>query len=326
MNKPPFWLACTITAANIFAVLDMPYGYYQFLRLIVTGYAGYVSYVYFTRGPRQWGWVFGTVALLYNPVFLVTMSKEFHTVVNLAVAGLMIFEFYKLRDIEQPPASVSEVKEEPKTAPPLRNATHSEKTSGGLFRVVFPPLLALAIGVGIIAAMTYVNSRPSDEASEVTNAESSPAEFPAEASAPLPLDELPTAATSSDDAGLNEAIPTVGAFTDKVDAAARQFTEVLKAEGMIGAETYSKNCQNAAQQSSDILQTDYCTAFDMAALLIDQGVTSESGLPQNEYFKSRASALDGDYARFTQASQNRTELIWQEVKSALAPAMYEPGI
>lgn len=326
MNRPPFWLACTIAGANILAVLDMPYGYYQFLRLIVTGYAGYVSYLYFRRGPSQWGWVFGTVALLYNPVFLVTMSKEFHTLVNLAVAGLVVFELYKLRGIEQPSASVPEVKEAPKTAPPPKNAIHSEEASGGFFRVVFPPLLALAIGVGIIAAMTYVKSRPSDDASEVTNVESSPAEFPAEGSAPLSLDELPTADSSSDDAGLNDAVPTVGAFTDKVDAAARQFTEILKAEGMIGAETYSKNCQNAAQQSSDILQTDYCTAFDMAALLIDQGVTSESGLPQNQYFKSRASALDGDYARFSQASQNRTELIWQEVKSALALAMHEPGI
>lgn len=321
MNKPPSWLACTIAGANILAVLDMPYGYYQFLRLIVTGYAGYVSYVYFRRGPSQWGWAFGTVALLYNPLFLVTMSKEFHTLVNLAVAGLVVFEFYKLRKIEQPPASVPEVKEVPKTAPPPRSATHSEEASGGFFRVVFPPLLALAIGVGIIAAVTYVNSTQGGEDADLAQAEASPIEYPrSDDATPLAV-EFPALDSSLAGTDVNQTAPTSLEFTAKIDSAVSEFARIYKAEGLSGAQMHSRDCQSAAQQSYDILDTDYCTAFDMAGALLDYGVATDLGMPVDEYFKTRATAVPSDYARFSQASENRTELIWQEVKSTLPSAM-----
>jgi hypothetical protein len=325
VNKPPFWLVCAIAAANILAVLEMPYGYYQFLRLIVTGYAAYVSYVYFRRGPSHWGWAFGTVALLYNPLFLVTMSKEFHTLVNFIVAGLVVFEFYRLRDIEQPSVSAPEGNEMPQGHPLIEQPAQTKLSSGEIFRIVFPPLFALAVGVVSLAALSFVKSRQSEEAFDGEIPESSRAEIPFETDASLPSDELPMQNRSSEAASSNGVVPTLGAFTEKVDVAVREFIRIYKTDGLSGAEAYSRNCQNAAQKSNDILDTDFCTAFDMTAALVDHSEAKDLSMPLDEYFKARAIALDSDYARFSQASKNRTELIWQEVKATLPLSMQELG-
>ncbi|QDK34018.1 hypothetical protein DM450_14795 [Sphingomonas sp. IC081] len=300
----------------------MPYGYYQFLRLIVTGYAAYVSYVYFRRGPSQWGWAFGTVALLYNPMFVITMSKEFHTVVNLAVAGLVLFEFYRLRGGAGPTVIEPDVVQE---SSPLADAANPTPASGGFLRVVSPPLLALVVGTAVIAVVSYVKSQPSTQDTGFTQPEISPTEFSGSDDALAPLAEFPAMSSPVGKPESSEPVSTLGEFTDKVDGAVHEFSRIYKTEGLSGAQNYSRNCQAAAKQSYDILETDFCTAFDMAAVLVDHSVATDLGMPQDEYFKGRALALDGDYARFNQASQNRTEIIWQEVKSVLAPSMQQSG-
>ncbi|EQA97573.1 DUF6804 family protein [Sphingobium indicum] len=94
---PPHWLGWSIAALSILAVADMPYGYYQLLRLLVTGYMGYLAALYFIRKPSSWAWAFAFIALLYNPVFVITMSKEFHALVNLIAAAAIAWEIKKLR-------------------------------------------------------------------------------------------------------------------------------------------------------------------------------------------------------------------------------------
>lgn len=300
----------------------MPYGYYQFLRLVVTGYAVFVSWLYFRSGPSQWGWVFGTVALLYNPMFPIAMSKEFHALVNLSVAGLVLFEFNRLRGVERQPSSMTECAEVLPEFEVSKSAGHLKSSTGGWLRVVFPPFLALMVAVGVVAAIANFKARePAGPVQEVptssalsdfkgsdANATAASADFNSE----------PSAAAGN----MNSAVaPTLGQFTDKVDGAVNDFARILKKDGMSGAETYSRNCQQAALRTTDILETDYCVAFDMAAAAMDHQVASSSGFPANEYFKSRALSLDGDYARFTQATPNRTEIIWQEVNSALPSSM-----
>ncbi len=112
-------------------------------------------------------------------------------------------------------------------------------------------------------------------------------------------------------------IPTIGQFTDKIGTAVDDFAAILAKDGMMAAEAYSRDCQRAALQSNNILETDYCVAFDMSAMVTDLGVSESLGMPQNQYFKVRAQNLDSDYVRFQQASSNRTQIIWTEVNSVL---------
>lgn len=102
LRKPPQWLGWAVAGASLLAIADMPFGYYQLLRLVVTGYCAYLAVACFRERQEAWGWSFGFLALVYNPIFVITMSKEVHGLVNLATAGFVIYEFRRLRSTEGP--------------------------------------------------------------------------------------------------------------------------------------------------------------------------------------------------------------------------------
>ena len=114
-----------------------------------------------------------------------------------------------------------------------------------------------------------------------------------------------------------DTIPTSREFIKTVDRAVDKFSTILANDGMLGAQKYSSICRSAAMKSAHIIDTDYCTAFDMAALSADVGISETSGFPRNEYFISRAKIIDMEYKRFSQSTDGRTELIWKEVNSVL---------
>ncbi|WP_447754278.1 DUF6804 family protein [Sphingopyxis fribergensis] len=94
---PPVWLSWAVGIACLAAILDMPYGFYQFLRLVVTGYAAYVSYVYFRNGGTAIAWTFAFLALIYNPIFPIAMTKGVHAIFNLLAAAAVLGELYLIR-------------------------------------------------------------------------------------------------------------------------------------------------------------------------------------------------------------------------------------
>lgn len=97
LTMPPVWLSWAIGIACLVAILDMPYGYYQFLRLVVTAYAAYLSYVYFRDGRAEIAWAFAFLALIYNPVFPIAMTKGVHAIFNILTAAAVFGELYIIR-------------------------------------------------------------------------------------------------------------------------------------------------------------------------------------------------------------------------------------
>jgi hypothetical protein len=57
------------------AVLPLPYGYYQLLRLVGTGVFAWGAFVAFQRGSAGYAFGFAVLALLFNPVVPVYLSK-----------------------------------------------------------------------------------------------------------------------------------------------------------------------------------------------------------------------------------------------------------
>mgnify|MGYP001615208670 CR=1 FL=1 len=97
VTMPPAWLSWVVGFACLAAVFDMPYGYYQLLRLIVTGYAAYISYAYFRGGNSAIAWLFAFFALIYNPIFPIAMTKGVHGVFNVLTFMGIVFEQYVTR-------------------------------------------------------------------------------------------------------------------------------------------------------------------------------------------------------------------------------------
>ena len=77
--------------------LDWPYGYYIFLRFVVCIASIWIA-VNGYKLERDWvPWVFGTQAVLYNPIFRVHLNVEAWTFLNLVSITLFIVAIFAVR-------------------------------------------------------------------------------------------------------------------------------------------------------------------------------------------------------------------------------------
>ena len=93
-DHPPIWLSGIVVFANLVALADLPYGYYQLLRIVVTAYAVWVAVYRMNRGHTAWLWIFGLLAVLFNPIVKIHMARETHFYFNLLTIGLIVMEAY----------------------------------------------------------------------------------------------------------------------------------------------------------------------------------------------------------------------------------------
>ncbi|MDD5580967.1 MAG: hypothetical protein PHY16_17045 [Methylobacter sp.] len=68
----------------------LPYGYYMLLRLVACGVFAFAAFVSFDRKHKTLPWVFGLVALLFNPIIKVHLPKEVWALVDVATAILLL--------------------------------------------------------------------------------------------------------------------------------------------------------------------------------------------------------------------------------------------
>lgn len=99
LPMPPAWLSVAVAIACVVAVFDVPYGYFQFFRLLVTGYSAYLAFLYFRSGrSAAIAWAFAFIALIFNPVFVIAMSKGMHSIFDLMAVVLISGELAVLRE------------------------------------------------------------------------------------------------------------------------------------------------------------------------------------------------------------------------------------
>ena len=67
----------------------LPYGYYMLLRLVACGVFTFAAFVSFDRKYKTLPWVYGLLALLFNPIIKVHLPKEAWVFVDIA-AGLLL--------------------------------------------------------------------------------------------------------------------------------------------------------------------------------------------------------------------------------------------
>ena len=88
----------------LIALAEMPYGYYRFLRIVTCVAAAFVAYSAYAW-KKHWGvWVFGVVAVLFNPLVPIYLSREVWIPIDIAAAGLFAAGIFLLI----PPARTDE--------------------------------------------------------------------------------------------------------------------------------------------------------------------------------------------------------------------------
>lgn len=86
-------------ALLIAALFPWPYGFYDLLRLAIFAVSAWIAYEQWRLDNAVSGWVvaFGGVALLYNPVMLVHLTREIWSVLNIATAVLFLAHLRALK-------------------------------------------------------------------------------------------------------------------------------------------------------------------------------------------------------------------------------------
>lgn len=70
-----------------------PNGFYILLRLMIFGISiamAYFSYLAAGNSKNTWCWAYIWIAVLFNPIFQVNLSREVWQAIDKAVAGMMI--------------------------------------------------------------------------------------------------------------------------------------------------------------------------------------------------------------------------------------------
>jgi len=74
----------------LFAVGDLPYSYYQLLRVAVCGASLFLVW-YFIKLKIDWlGWIFIIPAILFNPIFPIYMDKSTWQILDLVIGVLFL--------------------------------------------------------------------------------------------------------------------------------------------------------------------------------------------------------------------------------------------
>ena len=90
-------VALAAAALCAVALLNLPYGYYTFLRLVVCGASGYGAILAMGNERGGWAVTLGLVALLFNPLIPVHLDRETWAAVDLLAAVILSVAAFKLR-------------------------------------------------------------------------------------------------------------------------------------------------------------------------------------------------------------------------------------
>jgi hypothetical protein len=69
---------------------EWPYGYYTLLRLVVCGAGAYTAFVMYQWRKPGLAWLFGLIAVLFNPVVTVHLSRQLWQIIDLICAVLFV--------------------------------------------------------------------------------------------------------------------------------------------------------------------------------------------------------------------------------------------
>ena len=102
-NRPYIILSIIAAIMLLLALVDWPYGYYQILRLVVCGAGGYIAYTAYEM-KKMWAvWLFGFIAVLFNPLFPIHLDRELWAVIDVICGILFLMVAFLIKNTDQKP-------------------------------------------------------------------------------------------------------------------------------------------------------------------------------------------------------------------------------
>jgi FtsH-binding integral membrane protein len=75
----------------------LSYDYYVILRWVICGLSIYVAYTSYEWKQIFWVWIFGAVAVLFNPIIPVYLNKEIWIVFDIVVIAIFLLSIFLIK-------------------------------------------------------------------------------------------------------------------------------------------------------------------------------------------------------------------------------------
>jgi hypothetical protein len=85
-----------ISALLFLGAVPLPYGYYMLLRIAACGFFIWAAVITYERQSQYLPWVFGLLALLFNPIVKIHLPKELWAAIDIASAIFILVVRQKL--------------------------------------------------------------------------------------------------------------------------------------------------------------------------------------------------------------------------------------
>lgn len=82
----------------LWALGPNPYAYYTILRWVVCGITAYGAFQAAEIKKNEWVWIFGFIALLFNPIIPVHLTREIWSVIDIACAITLISSIFLFKE------------------------------------------------------------------------------------------------------------------------------------------------------------------------------------------------------------------------------------
>lgn len=98
MNKKKNIILLIAAAFLFLALIDgWPYGFFTILRFVVFAISAYVAWMSYEAKKEKWIWIFGFLAVLFNPFIVIHLNREIWSIVDLIVGIFMIVSVFVLK-------------------------------------------------------------------------------------------------------------------------------------------------------------------------------------------------------------------------------------
>jgi len=96
--KPLIYIA---TGLLFLGALPLPYGYYMLLRLVACGVFAWAAFITYEKNEEILPWVFGILAIIFNPIVKIHFPKEFWAVIDVCSGVFLLLASKKLISTEE---------------------------------------------------------------------------------------------------------------------------------------------------------------------------------------------------------------------------------
>lgn len=92
-------IALIISAVFLFLALlnGWPYGFFTLLRFVVFAASAYVAWMATQEGKEGWTWIFGFIAVLFNPFIVIHLERETWVVIDALVGVFNLASLWMLK-------------------------------------------------------------------------------------------------------------------------------------------------------------------------------------------------------------------------------------